>query len=43
MSSDTWGVVFRGYFQTLQITTMAGYIFSAPSEGKRSGCGKYFL
>lgn len=23
-----------GYFQTPQITTMAGYIFSAPSEGK---------
>lgn len=33
MSSDI-GVFTVGYFQTPQITTMAGYIFSPPSEGK---------
>lgn len=43
LSSDIRGVVFIGYFQTPQITTMAGCIFSAPSKKrKRSGCGKYF-
>lgn len=34
LSSDTQGVVFVGYFQTPQITTMAGCIFSSPTEGK---------
>lgn len=32
MSSDTRGVVFTGYFQNPQITTMAGYIFSVGKD-----------
>lgn len=42
MSSDTWGVVSTGYFRTLQITTMAGYIFTASSCRRKSGGGDFF-
>ena len=43
LSSVSQGVVFMGYLQTPETTTMAGYIFSSSLKEKWSGCGKYFL